>query len=88
MSETITAFAEAQITETDVLFRTMNQGLMVAWINADLLNRMAHDVRRSTVLYDEDGDFAYAVESGVEIDANLWARLWAAGVRSWSNGIV
>ena len=95
MSETITAFADAEVTETDVLYREMNTGLMVAWINADLLNRCGHDVRSSIVLYDEDGDFTYAVAPGEVSNgprpdeiAQLWPRLWAAGVRSWSRGIV
>ena len=87
MSDTITAFADAEVTETDVLYREMNTGLMVAWINADLLNRASHDVRKSIVLYDMDGDFVYAAGSLFTVEG-MWAELWAAGVRSWSRGIV
>lgn len=87
MPETITAFADAEVTDTGAFVRTVNQGVMVAWINADLLNRASHDVRKSIVLYDVDGDFVYAAGSLFTVEG-MWAELWAAGVRSWSRGIV
>ena len=48
-------------TELGELHRYGNKALMVAWINADLLNRAHHDVRTSVVLYDEDKDFVFAL---------------------------
>ena len=87
MSDTVLAFADAEVTETDPLRRQVNIGLMVAWINADLLNRCGNDVRSSIVLYDDAGVFEW-VFTPREIDAECWAQLWAAGVRSWSRGIV
>jgi hypothetical protein len=87
MAETVTAFADAEVTDTGAFSRQLNQGLMVAWINADLLNRASHDVRKSIVLYDVDGDFTYAAGSKLVVEG-MWPELWAAGVRSWSRGIV
>ena len=48
-------------TELGELHRYGNKALMVAWINADLLTRAHHDVRKSVVLYDADKDFVFAL---------------------------
>ena len=62
--------AEMSITDTvqplpedmrDPMRRTLNKGLMVRWINADLMSRAGHDVRKSIVLYDESGVFETAL---------------------------
>lgn len=68
------------------LHREGNKGLMVAWINADLLTRANHDVRRSFVFYDEDGLFEWAL---ADLPApKLLQRLHdELGWRYWSVGI-
>lgn len=65
--------------------RQINKGLMVWYINADLYNRGDLDVRRSTVLYDEDGLFT-AATNAVPTDEILQA-LYERGIRYYSRGI-
>ncbi|OUS97435.1 hypothetical protein [Rhodococcus sp. NCIMB 12038] len=66
--------------------RKINKGLMVAFINADLLNRANLDVRKSIVLYDADGDFRYALSEMP--DETILAKLKTeASVAYWSKGI-
>lgn len=78
-----------EITETDPLRREANHGLMVAWINANLLDRASHDVRTSTVLYDEDKMFILALPEGLELTDQQRANLYeSTSVRFWSKGIV
>ena len=50
-------------TDLDPIQRTVNRSMMVAWINADLVSRAPHDVRKSIVLYDEDCMFVYALQN-------------------------
>jgi hypothetical protein len=78
---------------TDMIRDNLNRGVMVAWINADLLNRADCDVRRSVVLYDADRVFVMALGTSVTPEifrdrmplvADSMAR---AGVRYWSVGI-
>ena len=78
---------------TDMIRDNLNRGVMVAWINADLMNRADCDVRRSVVLYDADRVFVMALGVSVTPDifrdrmplvADSMAR---AGVRYWSVGI-
>ncbi|MET3959854.1 hypothetical protein ABIE52_006789 [Rhodococcus sp. OAS809] len=78
--------AVTELTTQNPMHREMNKGLMVAFINADLLERAALDVRTSIVLYDADGDFLYAVPElpDEKLMASLEAR---AGVTFWSKGI-
>lgn len=59
MSGTVTKVDATAFSE---LHRHGNRALMVAWINADLLNRAHHDVRKSVVLLDGDKDFVCAVD--------------------------
>lgn len=83
MAETV---VELDLSEVSPMQREVNKGLMVAWINADLINRAQHDVRKSIVLYDADKDFVYAVDK-VPDDATF-QRLHKAGVRFYSTGVV
>lgn len=77
----------------DAMRSELNRGVMVAWINADLMNRADCDVRKSVVLYDESRVFVMALGTGVTPDifrermslvSDSMAR---AGVRYWSVGI-
>jgi hypothetical protein len=47
----------------DAMRRTANRGLMRTWINADLIKRASHDVRKSYVFYDEHGIFDFALHN-------------------------
>lgn len=82
-----TATTVQQITATDPLLRSINQGLMVSWINADLLNRAHHDIRKSVVFYDEDKMFVTAIPCDPTDD--LLSRLFnQTNIRYFSKGIV
>lgn len=52
----------------DEMRQEINRGLMVHFINADLLNRCNLDVGRSVVLYDDVGVFEYAVPALPDAD--------------------
>lgn len=78
--------AVKEITETDPMRREANHGLMVAWINRDLMSRHRCDVRKSIVLYDED--YLFVAASPGDIHSSLWKPLYDEGVRYWSRGIV
>ncbi|QWS68263.1 hypothetical protein SEA_VANLEE_147 [Gordonia phage VanLee] len=66
--------------------RELNRELMVAFINARLLERAFLDVRKSTVFYDESKTFSYAWDREPEdhhletIRANTDIRYWSVGV--------
>lgn len=79
-----------QLTDTDPMRRQINTGLMVQWINADLINRADHDVRHSLVFYDIDKMFVAALPPifGPTPNEGLVAALLDAGVRFYSTGIV
>jgi len=51
------------------LHRFANRGLMVHWINADIMNRATCDVDKSIVFYDEHGVFEYALPVGAKLPA-------------------
>lgn len=73
--------------------RKVNKGLMVAFINRDLLNRAKLDVRSSIVLYDDAGVFEAAIdpttwESFVAHDVAVQALHDQSGIHYWSKGIV
>jgi len=72
--------------DVDQMVRKINRGLMVRFINADLVNRAGLDVRKSVVLYDADKMFEYALP---ELPApELLDRLHdEAGIRYWSKGV-
>lgn len=75
---------------TDVMLRQINKGLMVRWINRDLMNRAANDVRSSMVLYDADRMFVGALPPEVTdaFVAKIAGLLRESGVRFYSRGIV
>lgn len=84
-----------QLTRTDAMLSEINRGLMAQWINADLLNRASHDVRRSIALYDDHQMFVTAFDPdgipSLAVLAGNQAALDAlhdAGVAYWSVGIV
>lgn len=80
--------AIVELTESSSsLHRHLNREMMVHWINDDLLNRAHHDVRTSTVLYDQDKLFVTALPPAVDIPA-VSEFLWNAGVRFYSRGVV
>lgn len=76
------------------MVRQLNRGLMVQWINHDLMNRAECDVRRSVVLYDAERHFVMALPASLSVDDFLaraggvaagFARL---GITYWSRGVV
>jgi hypothetical protein len=76
------------------LRRKLNKGLMVAWINANLLDRYGHDVRKSIVFYDEEGVFEAAMlasqweQLSDELRTEFLQKLYAATpIRYYSKGI-
>lgn len=73
---------------TDPLHREINTGLMIRWINADLAVRAVHDVRYSTVLYDEDKLFTAALPASVDMTEDIRTALRGAGIHFYSRGIV
>ena len=94
------ASKQASITELpaadnvlDMLRHTLNRGVMVAWINADLVNRADCDVRKSIVLYDADRVFVMAL--GTSVSPALFRErldlvvesMSAAGIRYYSVGV-
>ncbi|WKW86162.1 hypothetical protein SEA_JONJAMES_189 [Gordonia Phage JonJames] len=80
-----------ELTPSNLSFvhRQMNKELMVAWINADLLNRCALDVRTAHVWYDEDKNFLIA--SGPEtpwpLEPEVTMTLHKYGARYHSVGV-
>ena len=77
--------AITEMTDANPMSREINRGVMVAYINADLLQRANLDVRTSIVFYDEDGDFSCAVEEMP--DESVLSELEAVGIAYWSKGI-
>jgi len=70
------------------MHKQANRGLMVHWINADLLNRCANDVRKSYVFYDSDGLFTYALRLDDEPSAEWLQKIYdATPIRYYSKGI-
>lgn len=81
------------------LRKQLNKGLMVQWINHDLINRAGCDVRKSIVLYDADMTFVMAMPAGEMTPAVFEQRLAdmpktvaamrdRLGIRYWSKGLV
>lgn len=71
--------------------RDYNRFAMVQWINADLLSRAHHDVDKSIVLYDADGDFLLAItlpdgQAELTIEQRQTIRL-NTPVRFYSKGL-
>lgn len=82
MSDTVTEIA---VTELSELQRQVNQDLMVAFINRELVERASLDVRDSIVFYDADKDFAYAAES-LPDEETLQRLAATTKIRFWSRG--
>lgn len=76
---------ELNVTDLSAMQRELNQGLMVAFINADLLQRAHLDVRTSTVLYDESRTFTFATGETLS-DAQLQQLYNSTSIRYWSRG--
>ena len=79
------------------LIKSLNKGLMVQWINADLINRAGCDIRKSVVMLDEDYTFVMALPASVtpaefqsRLDTlpNTVAAMHRIGIRYWSHGLV
>lgn len=80
------------------LRKQLNRGVMVAWINRDLINRAGCDVRKSIVLYDAEMTFVMALPA--DITPDIWRQRMAElpqtitamrdrlGIRYWSKGLV
>lgn len=78
--------AELDTSELKMMHRSINKNFMVAFINANLIERASLDVRDAVVLYDDHKYFAYALP-GMPDDDTM-ARLYgAAGIRYWSKGV-
>ena len=83
MSNTVT---EIRPRDLDPMIRTANRGLMVMFINRNLLGRADLDVRHSIVFYDEHRMFEAAVATLPEA-ATLQALYERTAVRYWSRGM-
>ena len=91
MTETV---IELPANMRDPLRRSLNKGVMVRWINADLLDRCNNDVRKSIVFYDDAGVFETALTASQwgqlseELRAEFLAKLYAhTAIRYYSKGI-
>lgn len=80
----------------DMLRQTLNRGLMVDWINRDLINRADCDIRKSVVFYDVDRVFVMALGTSVTADIfrarietmpNVVASMQRMGIRYYSIGV-
>ena len=75
------------------LITKLAKGVMVQWINDDLINRAGCDVRRSIVLWTADRHFVMALPASLtEADfldrvGTVQAKLNQIGVRYYSKGI-
>lgn len=82
MSDTVTEIA---VTELSEMQREINRGLMVAFINRELVDRASLDVRTSIVFYDADKDFAYATDA-LPDEETLQRLAQTSKIRFWSRG--
>ncbi len=82
MSDTVTEIA---VTDLSAMQREVNQGLMVAFINRELVDRASLDVRDAIVFYDADKDFAFAAES-LPDEETLQRLAETTKIRFWSRG--
>lgn len=83
MNETVT---KIEASDLDPMIREVNKGLMVAWINRELLDRASHDVRKSIVLLDGDKTFVHAVME-LPDEATLQRLYDDTVVEFWSVGV-
>lgn len=77
----------AKIDDHSPFRQQVNRDLMVAWINADLVNRAWGDVRTSNVFYDGAKVFITALPRGCA-SPQILAKLYEVGVRYWSQGVL
>jgi hypothetical protein len=93
MSDTVQPLPKSDDSLLGPLRAKMNKGLMVQWINADLLNRMGHDVRKSIVFYDDMQTFETALTQadwealGDKRETFLEMLAARTPVRYWSKGV-
>ncbi|WP_457066755.1 hypothetical protein [Mycobacteroides abscessus] len=76
-----------KLTDHSPLRSKVNRDLMVAWINADLVNRAWGDVRTSTVFYDDAKVFVTALPRGCA-SPEILVKFHDIGVRYWSEGVL
>lgn len=65
---------------------SLNRGLMVGFINRDLINRSSLDIRKSVVFYDADLLFEFALNE-LPNEALLKRLHDETNIRFWSKGI-
>jgi hypothetical protein len=81
-----TVIPELDLDTVDLLVREANRGLMVMFINHNLLERANLDVRSSVVFFDDRHMFEYAMAEMPDEDmqrkllAHTTVRFWAKGV--------
>jgi hypothetical protein len=86
MTQQVTTIVELPADMRDMMHTTANKGLMVHYINADLMNRAHLDVRESFVFYDGAGIFEIALSNMP--NANALQRLYDhSNIRFWSKGV-
>jgi len=68
------------------LQRAANRSLMVAYINAELIERASLDVRNSCVFYNDEHEFVAATDS-VPDSLTLERLAEASSIRYWSRGV-
>lgn len=86
MTQQVTTIVELPPDMRDMMHMTANKGLMVHWLNADLMNRAHLDVRESYVFYDDAGIFELALSN--MLNANALQRLYDhTSIRFWSKGV-
>jgi hypothetical protein len=86
MTTRVRTIVELPADMRDMMHMTANKGLMVHYINADLMNRAHLDVRESFVFYDDAGLFEMALSN--MLNANALQRLYDhSNIRFWSKGI-
>lgn len=86
MSETATTVTKIDAADLDPMRREVNHGLMVQFINRELLDRAHLDVRKSVVLYDDDKLFVAATDNA--LDEGILQKLFdTTSVRFWSVGV-
>lgn len=73
--------------EISPMVREINKGLMVRWINADLINRAYCDVRKSFVFYDADMMFAGLAMTNEPNENGLKLIHQSSKIRFYSKGV-
>lgn len=85
-AKALTIIPELNLDTVELMVREANRGLMVMFINHNLLERHNLDVTRSIVFYDDQHMFEYATaempdeETQRKLLAHTTVRYWATGV--------